>query len=555
MKKYFILFLVVFVSGIAEAQDRYVVFFTDKNNSPYSVSAPLSYLSQRAITRRTTQNIPVTTLDLPVNPSYVAGVSGTGAQVLLTSKWFNSVTVRVTNPSVLTAIGNLPYVTGVLNVGRIGAPASVPSKFDMDKIRSEAPAAQRTALSPTVFNYGNSFNQVHMLKGDMMHSNGYTGAGIRIAVIDAGFMNVDQMSAFDSIFANGQILGTWDFVDNESNVYNDNQHGSMVLSCIAGNIPGELIGTAPGASFYLLRSEDAPTENIIEEYNWATAAEYADSAGADIINSSLGYTVFDDPSQNHSYNDLDGNTTPVTIAADIAASRGIIVCNSAGNEGNNPWLQISAPADADSILAVGAVDDLGVYATFSGKGPSFDGRVKPDVAAQGQSTVVADPWGLTGTFTGSGTSFASPLMAGMVATLLQCHPSASSQQIISAIRQSASQSQSPDSLLGYGIPDFPLACLMLGGIDDGIDVNQDQLILTGPNPFTENLMFSFYSSAYQDLDVRLFDILGQLVYAKSETVNGIAMHPFEITTPLAKGVYILSVTSEKSSFSLKVVKD
>jgi hypothetical protein len=197
------------------------------------------------------------------------------------------------------------------------------------------------------------------------------------------------------LFDNNRVLATWDFVDNETDVYDDDQHGTMVLSLIGGNVPGEIIGTAPGASYILLRSENATSESLIEEYNWSSAAEYADSAGADVINSSLGYTEFDDPAQNHTYSDLDGNTTPISIAADIAASKGMVVCNSAGNEGNGTWMHISAPADADSILAVGAVDEFEAYVQFSGKGPSADGNVKPNVVAQGYQTFVADPW--TGT--------------------------------------------------------------------------------------------------------------------------------------------------------------
>jgi len=555
MKKLLIVASLLFASVLSHAQDRYVVFFTDKNNSPYSVSAPLSYLSQRAVNRRTAQSIPVTDLDLPVNPSYVTGVLSTGAQVLAVSKWFNTVTVSFIGTGVLNAINNLPYVQGVYHLGRVMDPGVLPPKFDLNAIRATSTNNQRVAETGSLFNYGSSFNQVHMLKGDLMHDNGYTGAGVRIAVIDAGFLNANVMQAFDSLFASGRILGTWDFVDGEANVYNDDWHGSMVLSCIGANVPGEIIGTAPGASFYLLRSEYAPAENIIEEYNWASAAEYADSAGADIINSSLGYTVFDDPTQNHTYSDLNGNTTPVTIAADIAASRGIIVCNSAGNEGNSAWFRISAPADADSILAVGAVDDQSMYAGFSGKGPSFDGRVKPDVASQGQATIVADPFNTTGTFPGNGTSFASPLMAGMMATLVQCHPNATANQIITAVRQSASQATSPDSLLGYGIPDFPLACLILGGIDSGITADQDQLQMDGPNPYQSALNFSFYSSAHQNITIKMHNLLGQPVYSHSETVNGLALHHYSIGSQLAKGIYVLTVTSEKGTYSIKVVKE
>jgi len=554
MKKLLLaLFTFVTLTEASFGQDRYIVFFTDKNNSPYQISNPSAFLSQRAINRRIQHNVAVTTLDLPVNPSYVSGIIAQGGEVLNVSKWFNSATVRITNNSILNNISGLPYVSQVLQVGRIAGPSPVPDKFQIE-FQGKAEVVSNSNHRSATFSYGSSLNQVDMLNGVLMHDNGYTGTGIRIAVIDAGFFNADLMVAFDSIRQSNRILGTWDFVEGEANVYDDDWHGSMVLSTIASNVPGEIIGTAPGASYYLLRSEDAPTEYIIEEYNWASAAEYADSAGADIINSSLGYTEFDDPAQNHTYLQLDGNTTPVSIAADIAASRGMIVCNSAGNEGNSAWFHISAPADADSILAVGAVDDLSVYAQFSGKGPSADGRVKPNVAAQGAQTVVADPFTTTGVFTANGTSFSSPLIAGMTATLWQCHPSATNMQIISAIQQSASQAQSPDSLLGYGIPDFPLACLILGGIDSGIPLDHDNLSLNGPNPFNEDLHFTFYSTKNQDITIRIYDMLGKLVYERNDSVNGISLNNYSVAGLYSKGVYILQVESENDVYPLRVMK-
>lgn len=553
MKKIlFSLVLVIAAQATAFAQNRYVVFFTDKNNSPYSISNPTAYLSQRAIDRRTNQNIAITPHDFPVNPSYMAGVAGTGAIILNTSKWFNSITVEINGVGVLATIQALPYVSSVSNVARMAGPSSHPSKFDIENMKYKG-----TNTLPSVrtssFNYGTSFNQVNMLKGDLMHDNGYTGAGKIIAVLDAGFVNADAMPVFDSLFANNKILATWDFVDNEADVYDDDSHGTMVLSTIGGNVPGEIIGTAPDASYLLLRSENAPAENIIEEYNWASAAEYADSAGADIINSSLGYTRFDDSSQDHTYNDMDGNTTPVTQAADMAASKGMVVCNSAGNEGNSSWFHISAPADADSILAVGGVDPFSMYAQFSGKGPSADGDVKPNVAAQGAQTVVADPWNGVGVFPANGTSFSSPLMAGMVACLWQCHPTASNMQIINAIQASASQALNPDSLLGYGIPDFPMACLILSGLNPGVAANGDNLILNS-NPFGDELNFSFYTNTRQAIKITLVNFLGQPVYTNTVEVLGLSMNPISIPANFAKGVYVLEIESEDNVISKKVVK-
>jgi hypothetical protein len=425
----------------------------------------------------------------------------------------------------------------------------------MDVNLKRLDSKQTNSQKTNAFNYGNSLNQVSMLRGDLMHNAGYTGQGMIIAVLDAGFSNANNIAPLDSLFATGKILSTWDFVDNEQDVFDDDAHGSMVLSVIGGNSPGELIGTAPHASFHLLRSENAPAEAIIEEYNWASAAEYADSVGAHIINSSLGYTVFDNPAQNHSYGNLDGNTTPISIAADIAASKGMVVCNSAGNEGNGSWFHISAPADADSILAVGAVDASENIVGFSGKGPSYDGRVKPDVAAQGFGTIVADPWNGTGVFGASGTSFSSPLMAGMVASLWQCSPNSSSQAIINAIRQSGSQFNNPDSLMGHGIPDFVVACMMLSGLNPELVNNNGAIYIEG-NPFQEELVFSYFTSSTELGLIELYDISGRLVWSDSKTFAPLSANKTYIqTSSFSKGVYTINISSESGRKTAIAVKN
>jgi len=549
-----ILFIILsFLPLLTNGQSsRHVVFFTDKNNSPFSVSNPSAFLSQASITRRINQNITVTTQDLPVNPSYISSLASTGATILNKSKWFNSVTVEISSPSILSSILSLPFVSGSANVGRYSS-SGEPSR-KMEVVPSSNKFESQTSKRTTAFNYGNSLNQVAMLGGDAMHAAGFTGQGVLIAVLDAGFSNANNIAPLDSLFASGRIVGTWDFVDNEQDVFDDDAHGSMVLSVIGGNSPGELIGTAPHASYLLLRSENAPAEAIIEEYNWASAAEYADSAGAQILNSSLGYTVFDDPSQNHTYANLDGNTTPITIAADIASSKGMVVCNSAGNEGNGSWFHISAPADADSILAVGAVDAASLNVGFSGKGPSADGRIKPDVSAVGFGTIVADPWNGTGVFGASGTSFSSPLTAGMVATLWQCSPNSTSQSLVNAIRQSASQFANPDSLLGYGIPDFVVACMMLSGINPALSENGEVLIIDG-NPFANDLTFSYFSNTAGIGTVNLYDITGRNVWKSTMEIAPMSTNKTIIpTTNLSKGVYILSVSSGKDVQTKQVIK-
>ena len=371
------------------AQNRYVIYFTDKNNSAYSISSPLGFLSQRAIDRRSKQNIAIDSLDLPVNLNYIQGVAATGATVLNFSKWLNTVTIEVADSTMLAAVTALPYVMSCTNVGRPVNNPLDPHQKKADKFAGETSTAipfNHLNKTTTVLQYGAAFNQVHMLNGDVLHDDGYQGEGMIIAMMDAGFLNADITPVFDSIWATNRVIVTRDFVNPLSNIFNEHYHGAACFCILAANTPGVLMGTAPQASYMLLRSEDAPTENIIEEFNWASAAEYADSAGADVFSTSLGYTTYDNPAQSHSYATLDGNTAPMTIAADIAASRGIVVVNSAGNEGSSMWNYISVPSDANNILAIGAVDSTGNYAPFRGNGPSFDGRVKPDVSAQGAGT-------------------------------------------------------------------------------------------------------------------------------------------------------------------------
>ncbi|HPE56260.1 MAG TPA: S8 family serine peptidase [Bacteroidales bacterium] len=438
------------------APDTYWIRFTDKNGSPYSINNPEAFLSPRAIDRRTAQGIAIQQNDIPVNQTYIDAVAGAGATVLNVSKWMNSVTVYTTNPSVITTIEGFSFVLSASKVSDgTKKTTSIKPFFDHEKIDKEGiNKIQTPGKSGQSFSYGSAYNQINMLNGIALHDMGFDGTGMVIAVLDAGFTNANILSAFDSLWINGQILGTKDFVSPLSpNIFGSHSHGTNVLSTMGANLPGQMVGTAPHADYWLLRSENGSTEYLVEELNWVSAAEFADSVGADVINSSLGYTTFDDPSQDHSYSDMDGNTTPITIGADLAASKGILVVNSAGNSGNSSWLYIGAPADGDSVFTIGAVNSSGNYASFSSRGPTFDGRIKPDVVAQGQSTVLINAF--TGSVTtGSGTSFSSPVTAGMVACLWSAFPDRKNTEVMEAIRQSASQYSSPDGYLGYGIPDY-----------------------------------------------------------------------------------------------------
>ncbi|MEI2760177.1 MAG: S8/S53 family peptidase [Bacteroidia bacterium] len=555
MKKVYALILIFLISQELYSQNRYAVMLTDKNNSTYSLSNPSAYLSPRAINRRLQFGIAIDSSDLPVNATYLTAIQNTGAVILNTSRWLNEVTVDVSaNPSALATINALPFVKQTKLASRTSNKTSSKFSFEMESLMQRQSQTQKVASSTAYYNYGNALNQIQMLHGDKLHDLGFRGDGKIIAMLDAGFYRVDSMTALDSLRAHNRIIATYDFVDHNSNVYDDHTHGSMCFSIIGANDPGNIVGTAPEASFLLYRSEDAATEKLIEEYNWATAAEAADSAGADIISSSLGYTRFDDSTMNHTYSDMDGRTAPISIAANIASRKGIVVVSSAGNEGNGQWHYISAPADADSILTIGAVDAAGAYASFSGTGPSADGRIKPTVVAQGQGTFVSDPYSNT-VFSGNGTSFSCPVIAGLVASLWQAIPSANNMQIINAIVQSASQYSNPDSLLGFGIPNFDSARNSLLAVFNPYYGKGDFIEKIFPNPFKNQLNINFYADSNSQYTTEIFDLSGKRVMIKygkfiPYTINSINL----ATASLGKSVYILRITTEKHVFQSRILK-
>ncbi len=551
MKSKLILSICLFLCiNNAFAQDRYVIHFANKNNSPYSINNPQQFLSQRAIDRRTKQGIVIDQSDLPVNPSYVTGVAFTGAIVLNTSRWLNTATVQITNPAQLNMISALSYVSSVGNVGRYGHQKNGNEKFADEKIQT--PVNNNSSfLRTNNFNYGQATDQTQMISINALHDLGYAGEGMLIALLDGGFMDANIMPALDSVFANNQVIATWDFVSNDVNVYDDNWHGASVFSCIAANVPGEMVGTAPHAQFLLLRSEDVNTEYIIEEYNYASAAEYADSAGADVIHSSLGYTTFDDPSQDHTYADMNGNTAPATIAADLAAKKGIIVTSSAGNEGNSAWNFISVPADGDSVLAVGAVDQQAMYSSFSSNGPSADGRIKPDVAAVGGGTFLYMPFNPS-VVQASGTSFSGPIMAGAAACLWQSWPSKKNMEIVQAIKRSANQYFNPDTLLGYGIPNFNTAYTVLSLGEINFPSNESLHIYPNPVLKGNSINAYYFSKSKEKIQIILTDAAGRVILNESTIANA-GYSSIQLPKLNNSGMYFLNILSENINISKRFI--
>ncbi len=546
-----LLFVTLIFRGFAQvAPGKYYVQFTDKNNSPYSLNHPEDFLSQRAIDRRARQNIGYNETDLPVNPQYRAGVAATGAQIINAVKWMNGVLVATTDQSVIDSINALPYVASTRSVSGAAANGDKPF-FDKESAGPEnKPDNMVLNREADVYDYGYAEGQINLINGIPLHDAGFRGEGMVIAVLDAGFDYVDVDMLFDSLRNDGRILGTKDFVTPGGNVYMAHYHGRMVLSTMAANIPGLMIGTAPEASYWLLRSENANQEYVAEEYNWVSAAAFADSVGADVINSSLGYTEFDDPAQNHTYADMDGNTTVITRGADMAAAKGILVVNSAGNSAGSPWQYIGAPADGDSVFSIGAVDNNGTYAPFSSTGPTADGRIKPNVAATGWGTAVSD--GANGVTFGSGTSFSSPIIAGMSACLWQAMPEKTNMEIQQAIMQSASQYTNPDTLLGYGIPNYQSAWWLLTSVDSNKEGNNN-IALLYPNPFS-NFINIKLTSGDKQADIKVFNTMGQVVLEKEISTPIYRLNFESYGSSMPEGVYFVKISDGNHFQTVKMIK-
>ncbi|MCX6278687.1 MAG: S8 family serine peptidase [Bacteroidetes bacterium] len=558
MRRFFILLSVVLFSICAFAQEqKHVVFLKNKDNNPFSLSDPSAFLTQRSLQRRTNSGISIDMKDLPVTPTYIAQIAATGATVVYSLKWFNAVVVNTNDLGVLEAISVLPFVDHIDQVlsdhpGKAGEKQGIREVAAIPPFTLQPALAASRVKSTGSISYGQAYNQAHMISVDGLHDLGFSGQGMMIGILDAGFYHVDQIAAFDSLWANNQILGTRDFNIPGNNVFGDDMHthGTSVLSTMGANLPGEMVGTAPHASFWLIRTEVADYEALIEEYNWAGGAEFADSLGVDVINSSLGYTTFDNPIFDHTYSDLDGNTTPVTRAADIATSRGMLIVNSAGNEGGSAWQYVGAPADGDSVFSIGAVDASGNYASFSSTGPTYDGRTKPDVTAQGQGTTVISGWG--NVVQGSGTSFSSPVTAGAVACLWQSTPTFSAQEIRNAVRNTASKASAPDQLYGWGIPNMMSARLLLS-VPSASAGEKDTFSIT-PNPFNSAPALFHKTTFDVKAKIEILTVTGQLTYSEDFTFRGYSSLSLKVFDALSSGLYFIRITSGSGQQILRGIK-
>ena len=540
------------ITAISQQYTKYVVVFKDKNNTPYRLDKPRQYLSPKSVQRRVRFNLPIDSSDIPVNPSYITQVLAQGTVSYLSqSKWLNQILIFTTSSSAITAIQTLSFVKSVNAVGPTST--TLTSKNNKFKEKVEPLSTQRqneNIITANRYNYGNSFSQVHIHNGEFLHNRGFTGNGITIAVIDAGFYRYKTTKAFDSTRAHNRFLGEKDFVDFDGSVNEDNDHGELCLSTIAANVPGVMVGTAPDASFLLLRSENVNTEYPVEEHNWAAAAEYADSTGVDMISSSLGYMQFDDPQFNHTYNDIYKNATMVSRAATFAVKKGILVTNSAGNEGANSWKYIIFPSDDDSVCAVAATDVNKNIAYFSSYG--YPGKVKPNISSVGSGTILYASYGLT---SGSGTSFSNPNINGLIACLWQAFPKVNNMGILQAVYQSADKYTTPDNRFGYGTPDMKKAFQILKSAQNKELYGDEWLVISDAN-FSDKLSFTLIGRTDGKATIKLLDEHKKLA-AKLDLVTEteeVYDESFNALNKLPAGNYTLEYADAKNIKTVSLVK-
>ena len=525
----------------------YRIYLSDKNNTPYSIDNPSAYLSARALAKRARFNIPITEQDLPVNPQYLQQIRvlDNDIQVLCVSKWMNTVTIYCPDSTKLAQISSLPFVTDILPVANYDLSIDYETPAANETIEPLVPNQSKDTVIP--FDYGYGYPQIALHNGHLLHNAGFRGDSMLIVVFDAGWNSLDTNAFFQTLFDNGQVWGTRDLIPWRNNVYNGHSHGTIVTSTMAVRSEGVLVGTAPNANYFFIRSECPDSEQLIEEDFWAQAAEIADSLGADVINSSLGYTTFVDfPQGNFTYQDVDGVTSIASRAATILGQKGVVVCISAGNDGANDWHYIGHPGDAFDVLTVGAADVEGNIAPFSSRGPTYDGRVKPDITSVGVNTVCI--WPDYGLGTANGTSLAGPVAAGLCACLWQALPTKSSTELMQIIRESGSCYNNPNDSLGYGIPDF-FAAYQLHA-HDGVAQYTVPTVNVFPNPCTD--LVTIPNRELNIQRVELYSIDGRLVLSQQpEQDYFITIH----VNNLPSGFYTGRIlTTDHQTKTFKVLK-
>jgi hypothetical protein len=558
MRKLLLFLCFIFsIEAFAQVEDAWL-FLKDKPNSTTFLDSPLMMLSQKAIERRQTLNISLDEKDVPIHTDYYNQLKNEGNIVVLgKSKWLNAIHIQGTVAQINGLPPNFPFIDHIefanksLNVNgkkreKVIAP-NHQNKFKNTK---------------TDFTYGSTKNQIEMLKGDFLHQQGLTGNNQIIAVIDAGFPNVNTLDAFQRIRDNDQILGGYNFADRNENFYTRNNHGTHVLSTIAGYVENEFVGSAPDAQFYLFISEIAESETVLEETLWVEAAETADSLGVNVINTSLGYTTYDNPNHSHSYADMDGKTTFISRGAEIAASRGMLLVNSVGNSGGDSWKYMGAPADAVSVISVGSVNSSRNISSFSSFGPTVDNRIKPEILAQGSSSAIIN-YTSGQPSTSNGTSFSSPIMAGLIACLnaeqglyvkssggkIKKNQENNIAILKRSIFESADKYANPDNQYGYGIPNFENAYTLY--FNEVASTNDFDMVgvKVNPNPVIHSFYLSNIDDDISSYSIKMYNILGKEVFKILKlTSNKIDISNFET------GIYILKIQKENQQRTFKIIK-
>ncbi|SHG27060.1 Subtilase family protein [Dysgonomonas macrotermitis] len=440
----FYILLIFSLSSFAADGYMFRLQLKDKAHSNYSESKPEAFLSKRALERREKQGISIDSTDIPISERYIKEIESAGCKVVARSKWMNTVSVYCTDSLLSEILKDFRFVEKVSFVWKSDTTKT------QDRSRKKIDLPQPKADNK----YGYGYDQIKMLNGEALHEKGYKGKGLEIAIIDAGYENLKDILMLDNVF----IRGIKDFVYDGIDIFKSSEHGLNVLSILATNRPNIYIGTAPEARYWLLRSEDGRSEYPIEEDYWVAAAEYADSVGVDLINTSLGYSKFDRFAESYTHDHIDGETTFISKAAKIATQKGMLVEVSAGNEGAKTWRTISVPADVDDVLTVGSVRRDSTLSSFSSVGLLSLPKIKPDVVALGDKINVI---GGDGSITfNSGTSFSGPVICGMAACLWQAFPQLTSLQLLDIIRKSSDRYENPDNRYGYGIPDMQKAMVL-----------------------------------------------------------------------------------------------
>ncbi|MCR4966069.1 MAG: S8 family peptidase [Bacteroidales bacterium] len=555
MKKHILTFIFICLSTMLMAQqispNCYRIYLSDKDNNPFTIQNPSEYLSARALEKRARFNIAITEQDLPITPQYKQQLQSVDPSIrlLAESKWVNTVTLYCPDSTKIDQIAALSFVDSILPVAFYD-----PWLMSIDPISSptippyqEPIVATRDSILEQ-YNYGEGYAQIAIHNGHLLHNDGFRGEGMLIAVFDAGWDHMDSIEIFNDWY-NNQLVGTRDLIPFRNNVFLGHQHGTLVTSSMCNKQEGSLVGTAPEASYFLIRSEEPASEQLIEEDFWAYAAEIADSIGADVINSSLGYCGFPDfPQASFGYEQVDGVSSIASLAATTLGQKGVVVCVSAGNEGTSEWYHIGHPADAYDILSVAAVGIDSVIGAFSSRGPSYDGRIKPDIASVGVNTLCVYPDPEYNYFYGyaSGTSLAGPVAAGLCACLWQSLPAATSQQIMQYVRESGSCANNPNNDIGYGIPDFYAAYTS----HTAVPVYKPIAIEVWPNPCTNQLYISNNKQEIQT--VQLYSANGNMVRQLSGSASWQLSIPMQ---DLPAGLYLGKVSlGNGASQHFKVVK-